>query len=128
MERIYPNVWLESPRIVREQLAKDLHIPKTGMAEVIDQTVVSDGYSIDDLGVINVPLLVEYVGRKESFKELWLAAVRKASEIVGIEVVEEVPVEAPMAMVDEPDEMADLLKDTAKELEGIKTPEKKSPL
>ena len=82
-ERIYPLVWLAQSRGVREQLALDLKLPKTGLTEVRDQELISDGYSVYDLQNITVDALIGYVGKKKSFQELWEASVEKAQEKIG---------------------------------------------
>ena len=50
MERIYPAVWLALPKETREHLAKVFGISASGITEVRDQSVVSDGFTVEDLG------------------------------------------------------------------------------
>lgn len=79
MNKVYTQIWLELPRDVREHLMKVFGVVKTGVAEVRDQTVVSDGVTNDDLSVITSEKMTEYVGPAEDFHKLWQISVSKAN-------------------------------------------------
>lgn len=72
-------MWLELPRDVRDHLMKVFGVVKTGVAEVRDQTVISDGVTNDDLSVISFEKMTEYVGPAEDFHKLWQITVSKAN-------------------------------------------------
>ena len=79
IKRIYNQHWLELPKDVRDHLVKKLGIVRTGITEVRDQTVLSDGHTNDDLAVITKENLAEYVGSTGEFTHLWKVAVSKAN-------------------------------------------------
>lgn len=81
MNKLYPIMWLEQPRDIREHLAKIFGIVKTGVAEIRDQEVVSDGVTTQDLDVVSAAKMAEYVGSSiddTSFAQLWTITVSKA--------------------------------------------------
>lgn len=71
-------MWLELPRDIRDHLTTVFGIVKTGIAEIRDQTVISDGVTNDNLAVISAEKMEEYVGSKEEFHKLWQLTVSKA--------------------------------------------------
>lgn len=83
IKRIYNQHWLELPKEIRDHLVKKLGLVRTGITEVRDQTVLSDGHTNDDLAVITSEKLSEYVGSpmtdKVDFPHLWSVAVSKAN-------------------------------------------------
>lgn len=79
MNKVYTQIWLDLPREIRDHLMKVFGIIKTGVAEVRDQTVVSDGVTNDDLSVISDAKMTEYVGSVEEFHKLWQLTVSKAN-------------------------------------------------
>lgn len=77
-ERLLPQLWMVQPLDVRNHLAAHFDLHKTGVSEIRDQDVISDGYSFDDLEGITHEKMVEYVGSEESFPRLWELTVAKA--------------------------------------------------
>lgn len=77
-DRIVPQQWMLVPRVTREHLAHVFGVIKSGITEVHNETVVTDGRTIDDLAVITAPVMAEYVGSEESFGRLWELSVAKA--------------------------------------------------
>jgi len=73
-------LWMQVPHEERQVLVRDFNLPKTGISEIRDQDVISDGYSKDDLSRINVATMSEYVGspETESFSRLWELTCAKA--------------------------------------------------
>lgn len=80
---------------VRDYLAAMWKIPQSGITEIRDQTVLSDGHTYDDLSVITLEKMTEYIGSEESFARAWELTVMKAySELhppVGVIKGEGVP-------------------------------------
>jgi hypothetical protein len=90
MERIYQQHWIELPKELREKLAEVFNIPKTGICEVRDQTIISDGYTNTDLGAITLEAMKEYTDFEGEikFSELWHKVLEKGvQELFGIEVM-----------------------------------------
>ena len=73
-------VWLKLPVKIRYQLAQDLKLMRTMPTHVVDNVVVSDGYSPQTLAGISVTQLQEYVGSTEAdfYKLFDLAVAWKA--------------------------------------------------
>lgn len=73
---------MQQSKEVRDQLVKDLNIPKTGGVEVTDGEVVTDGYNQADLLTLTVEKLSDYVGQPASdplpLARLWEITCAKA--------------------------------------------------
>jgi hypothetical protein len=52
---------------------------RTGVAEVRDQAIVSDGITNDDLKIITSERMAEYTGSTGSYNQLWITTVSKAN-------------------------------------------------
>lgn len=84
-------------REVREQVAKVFGVSTSGITEILDNAVVRDGRTLDDLAVITADKMSEYVGSVESFGRLWeLTASKAYSEL-----------HAPVGIVDKPVDTVD---------------------
>lgn len=77
MNRIYPQQWIHLTKDVRNQLVQVFGIPRTGVTEVKDDQVVSDGHTMDDLGVITLEAMCEYIGSEETFARAWEITLSK---------------------------------------------------
>lgn len=80
MEKLYQQVWIDLPKETRDHLAKVFNIQKTGITEVRDQTVVSDGYTNLDLSVLTADKMSAYVGSPTgslTFSRLWEIVLSK---------------------------------------------------
>ena len=80
-EKVFPHLWMHVKRPVRMHLIKVFAIPgPSGITEVVDQTVVSDGYKQDDLNAITLEKMMQYIGQDEplSFSRMWELTVQKA--------------------------------------------------
>lgn len=78
MNKIYVQHWIELPKDIREHLMKALGIPKTGIAEIRDQTLISDGITNTDLQLLTPEKLSEYVGSVDTLPRLWDLTIAKA--------------------------------------------------
>lgn len=76
--KIVPQFWMLVPKDIRVQIAKAFSLPRTGVSEIRDQEVISDGHSLDDLAHITWEKMEAYVGSKEPFHRLWELTIAKA--------------------------------------------------
>ena len=81
-EKIYPQMWMDVPYELRQQLIKDFNLVRTGGTEVINNEIVTDGYRVTDLERINKESMAEYVGADDEFHRLWIVTIAKAKSIV----------------------------------------------
>ncbi len=79
MEKIYSQHWIDLPQATRNHLVKVFNIPLTGITEIRDQTVVSDGHTNSDLQAITLEKMAAYVGSPAtlSFSRLWEITLSK---------------------------------------------------
>jgi len=110
MERIFQQHWIEYPKDIREHLAKVFNLQRTGISEIRDNTVVSDGYTNDDLRGITQQKMIDYVGSDGDFNHLWKVSISKAKfelhpplfEIKSNVSIAEVPIQIPERIIDSP--------------------------
>lgn len=76
-DRIYVHNWISLDKEIRKHLVSVFGLVPTGIAEIRDQTVISDGYSNADLDRITAAKMAEYVGSNESFPRLWELTLAK---------------------------------------------------
>lgn len=80
MEQIYQHVWIHLPKEVRLHLVKVFALERTGVAEVRDQEVISDGFNNEDLKKITLEAMNAYIGSKEkSFMRAWEITLSKVN-------------------------------------------------
>lgn len=73
---------------VRDYIALMWKIPQSGITEIRDQYVISDGHTYEDLVVITLEKMCEYIGSEESFARAWEITCAKAySELHPPEMV-----------------------------------------
>lgn len=112
-QRILPAQFMHQPKEIRDYLSQMWKIPQSGISEVRDQDIISDGHTYDDLSIITLELMNEYIGSEESFARAWEVTCAKAyselhppigvikkteeSNVPADEVVEEavLPIETP---------------------------------
>lgn len=86
------QLWMLVPREERLVIAEQFLMSRTGITEVRDMTVISDGHSETDLQAINVETMRAFVGEPEdselSFSRLWELTCAKAFSIVHPPVLE----------------------------------------
>lgn len=78
-ERIYPQNWVELSQQVRVHLAKVFDIPRSGISEVRDMTLVSDGHTNEDLKAITLEKMNEYIGSEETYPRAWEITLSKVN-------------------------------------------------
>lgn len=81
--QIVPQLWMLVPKAERDLLAKQFELPRTGITEVIDQTVITDGYRAEDLINITLEKMVAFVGSEESFMRAWELTTMKAHSLLN---------------------------------------------
>lgn len=76
---ISPSLWLSLKKETREVLARELNIPRSKNVEVVDNRVVCDGHSVEDLyRGVTLEKLQEFVDSKETdVLKLFGEAVKK---------------------------------------------------
>lgn len=80
MEKVYQQHWIDLPKDVRNKLTEVFEIPNTGITEVRDQTVLSDGTTNTDLLAITAEKMAAYVGSSvsdTSYHRLWELTLAK---------------------------------------------------
>lgn len=95
-ERIYQQHWMSLPKDIRHRLMVVFDIQKSGITEIRDQDVVSDGVTNADLSAITLQKMNEYIGSEENFARAWEITLAKARyelnppEIeIGVGLIEE---------------------------------------
>jgi hypothetical protein len=53
--------WLQIPRELRGRIVEIFKIPRSGGTVVIDNVVTTDGYTHEDLSLLSLPVLQEYL-------------------------------------------------------------------
>ena len=81
-------------------------IPRTGITEIFNEEIRQDGYCIDDLRVITLSKMTEYIGSEETFPRAWEITCSKAKSEVYPPINLPVPEVIPVA--DEPKELPEL--------------------
>lgn len=76
-DRIIVHNWISLSKDVRKHLVGVFNLVATGIAEIRDQEVISDGHSNADLEKITAAKMAEYVGSNESFPRLWELTLAK---------------------------------------------------
>lgn len=103
-EQIYQHQFMALPRDVRDRLRLIFNIPRTGIIEVVDKTVITDGTTNENMKVVTHEKLKEYIGSdEESYAKAWEIAVSKAEgELIEPIVIPEP--ETPVIATQEPTE------------------------
>lgn len=80
MDKLYTQHWIELPKDIRAHLKKVFSISSTGLTEVRDQTLISDGTTNEDLArAFTKESMTRYVGSDGTFPHLWTCTVSKAN-------------------------------------------------
>lgn len=80
---IMPHLWMMVPKEERDILIQQFGLVRTGITEVIDQQLITDGYSDKDLAGITLEKMTEFIGSEESFMRAWELTVMKARAIAN---------------------------------------------
>lgn len=77
MNQIFPQVWIHLSKEVRAHLVKVFSLVRSGVTEVRDQEVISDGFTVDDLKQITLEKMNKYIGSVETFPRAWEITLSK---------------------------------------------------
>jgi hypothetical protein len=79
-DKIFTQIWMLQPTNIRRHLRVVFEIPRTGVTETRDNTIVSDGVTNVDLEAITKDKMAEYVGSPTTleFSRLWNIVISKA--------------------------------------------------
>ena len=78
-------MWMTLPAEIKKVLIEEFNIKKTGVTEIFNNEVRSDGYTLDDLKVINIESMMKYVDTNTfyAFPYLWEMVLRKVDFILN---------------------------------------------
>lgn len=82
-ERIIPPLWMQLEQSMRNYLAKEFELSRTGISEIKDQELISDGYCLEDLSTITAAKMTAFVGSEETFPRLWELTCMKARSVLN---------------------------------------------
>jgi hypothetical protein len=77
-DRLTPQQFMQQSKDIRLYLGQMWKIPRSGISEIRDQEVLSDGHTYDDLKKITQELMCEYIGSEETFGRAWEITCSKA--------------------------------------------------
>ncbi len=79
MDKVYHPHWINLDRDIRDHLRKVFSVGKSGITEVRDQTLITDGTTNEDLAhAFTLPAMCKYIGSEETFPRAWEITVSKA--------------------------------------------------
>lgn len=78
LERLLPQQYMHLSKELRDKITEVFNIKRTGVSEVRDQDIITDGTTYDDLLVVTHRAMGEYVGSDETFARAWELTVAKA--------------------------------------------------
>ena len=94
IERLTPSQWMQQPLEIRTYLSQMWKIPYSGVTEIRDQTVLSDGHSYDDLKRVDLETMNTYIKSEETFGRAWeLTCARAYSDLHPPEKMIQKPLE-----------------------------------
>ncbi len=91
--QISQHEWLRLKLETRKNIAAIFRIPRSGGTEVVGQTVVSDGYTYNDLALLTLDKIQEFLGmpkEKDFYKLLNILVERLEQPVISIDA----PIEA----------------------------------
>lgn len=77
-EKITPQHWMLLDKETRIHLAKHFNIPVSGVTEIRDQELITDGRTMADLEALSLQAMCEYVGSQETFGRAFELTIAKA--------------------------------------------------
>jgi hypothetical protein len=72
------QLWMLLDKPIRLHLVTTFEIPMTGVREIIDDRVITDGHSNEDLKAISLEKMTTYIGSEETFPRAWEITCSKA--------------------------------------------------
>ena len=103
---------------IKDRLVEVFDIPWTGIRSIIDQTVLLDGYSDEDLKAITLEKMIAYIGSEETFPRAWEITCMKAKGEVypPLNLQQET-----FPMADEPKEVEEIIETNTKKHDSKKS-------
>lgn len=97
--QIYPHEWIQLSQETRAKLADTFGIKKSGGVMVVDNKIISDGYSPTDLAELSTKVLQEFTNKpqEEDYVKLLNMAIDK---INGVHVMPIEQVKGPEPVVE----------------------------
>lgn len=77
-EKVTPQHWMLLDKETRDYLAKKFDIKVSGVTEVVDQRVVTDGRTMIDLEALSREAMCAFVGSDETFARAFELTIAKA--------------------------------------------------
>lgn len=77
-----PQLWMMLPKESRDYIVKEFSLTRTGITEILDQQVIRDGYSMDDLKGITLDKMCAFIGSEEEFPRAWELTCAKVKSIL----------------------------------------------
>lgn len=96
---IVPQLWMMVPKKERDLIAKEFNLSKTGITEVVNEDVITDGYRAEDLAGITIEKMANFIGSEESYMRSWELTVMKAHSLLN----------PPEVFIGSPDELQEKL-------------------
>jgi hypothetical protein len=89
------QLWMLQSKEIRAHIAKTFNLQRTGVTEIRDNELLTDGYCTKDLSEITAEKMAAYVGSNEDFPRLWELTVAKTRYELNppVEVKHHIPVE-----------------------------------
>jgi len=111
--QIYPQVWIQLPKATKDKLVEVFEIPRTGVTEVKDQELVSDGHTAADLMAITNEKMNAYIGSEETFHRAWEVTLAKVHSELNppVMIIQEVGGKMGIADIPESPIVAEPVKD-----------------
>lgn len=114
---VFVHTWMALPREIRGHLVDVFKIERTGISEIRDNEVISDGYSNIDLQAITLEKMNEYIGSTEtSFPHAWEVTCSKAKG----ELYPPIGLDQVVQMADEPKEVPEEINEPKKQTNETK--------
>lgn len=99
-----PQLWMQLDKDIREHLVKIFSLERTGITEILDQQIIKDGYSVEDLKGITLEKMIAYIGSEETFPRAWELTCSKAKyELhppINITPMADEPVDVPEEIIE----------------------------
>lgn len=63
--QVYPGMFVKIPTDIKLKIIEIFKVPKSGYVHVVDGNIITDGYTEQDLSVLNVSTLKAHLKSKE---------------------------------------------------------------
>ena len=87
-EHVVVQQWMLLSKEMRDLIAREFDLKRTGITEICDERVVTDGFSNNDLAFLTKENMSAWVGSDETFHRAWELTIAKARSILNPPVFE----------------------------------------